>query len=400
MKTKELAKTKTGMTRSERYKHVTKAPVNIVSRPVSKKVIKKKPINKKRIVKKVPVRPISKKALLNQRVRQIKRRRARRRNRRILFFLFIIVITFFIIKSLINKDDPTKEVKSPKVNKEAELLAKYNNCLIKTYTDTEQNTEIDKYLKSLGSYFGANYSASVHYQDIVTGFSYDYNPSEVYYAASTIKMLDAIYIYDKATTKELDLDTKITYKSSHKMGASKKMADYQVGDKLSLRELVNFAITVSDNTAHAMLVDYIGKANLKAYGLSLGALNTLKGGDIFGQISTADAMIYLIKLNSLFADKNLGEELKNDFLTADQNYLSIANKKIVSAHKYGEYQTIYHDIGIVYDKSPYYIAILTNNGGDNNQELIENINAKVYDLHRMFIDNRETSCHESVYGTK
>ena len=71
---------------------------------------------------------------------------------------------------------------------------------------------------------------------------------------------------------------------------------------ISLRDLVKYAITVSDNSAHQMLVDYIGFTNLKKYGNSLGAKNTLIGGDNFGQIDTNDSIAYLTELYKFIND--------------------------------------------------------------------------------------------------
>ena len=183
-------------------------------------------------------------------------------------------------------------------NNDEKNLEEYNNCLNSIYNEYDNTPYLDALEEKLTSYL-ENYNVSVAFKDINTGYSYSYNSDKNYYAASTIKMLDAIYIYLNAYNGNLNLDTEVTYLAKHKMGSSLKMKDYKIGDKVSLRKLVEYAITVSDNTAHNMLVDYIGKNTLKEFGQSLGATTTLVGNDIFGTINNHDSMIYLETLNNL-----------------------------------------------------------------------------------------------------
>ena len=175
------------------------------------------------------------------------------------------------------------------------------------------------------------------------------------------------------------------------------MSKHKYGDKVSIRELVRYAITRSDNRAHQMLVDYIGAKNLKAYGLSLGATKTLVG-DIFGSINVSDAVIYWEEINKFINNNGeLGEELKSYFKEADQNYLNITSENIMAIHKYGEYENYYHDIGIVYDENPYIIAILSTEGRNKYEDIIKDINMKIYELNKMYNSNRESACHSSIY---
>ncbi len=380
------------MTRAKRYKNVNKS---VVKKKKIKKPIKRN-VNYRQVTKKRPV-----KRIVNSKARIIRRKRKVAKIKRIIFILLVIAFLVGVISYFIKDDHQNDQVdKKNSTSDKAELLIKYDDCLARSYDITAESEEIKKYKTSLDSYFKANYVASIYYEEEARGFSYHYNQDAIYYAASTIKMLVAIYIYDQVINDKLDLNKTITYQSKYVLNDSRKTKEHRIGAKISLKELVNYAITVSDNSAHAMLVDYIGFQKLKAYGQSLGAKYTLTGGDKYGQITVGDAEVYLKKLNELFANPTYGEELKEIFILADQNYLSIADKEIVSAHKYGEYYAVYHDIGIVYDQYPYYIAILTNSGIVNNEDLITNINAKVYDLHELYIANQQTKCQQEVYGQK
>ena len=138
---------------------------------------------------------------------------------------------------------------------------------------------------------------SISYYDLNLGFEYKYNENIKYYAASTMKSLAALYIYDKAWNDEINLDDTITYTSKYKWGASKFMQSHKYGDAITIRELVKYSVIVSDNSSYQMLVDYIGKSNLREYGKSLGASLTMSGSDNFGYIDVNDGIIYMKAIN-------------------------------------------------------------------------------------------------------
>ena len=106
-------------------------------------------------------------------------------------------------------------------NNDEKYLEEYNNCLGSIYNEYDNTPYLDALEEKLTSYL-ENYNVSVAFKDINTGYSYSYNSDKNYYAASTIKMLDAIYIYLNAYNGNLNLDTEVTYLAKHKMGSSLK----------------------------------------------------------------------------------------------------------------------------------------------------------------------------------
>lgn len=312
--------------------------------------------------------------------------------------LGIIGVCFFV-----NKDGFSNSLKV-KVEEEQELVVDvrtqlYEECLVRPIDENDYTEELQLVEQELTNYLKDNYNTSVIYEDLNLAFSYSYNSDVVYYAASTIKTLDALYIYTKAAAGELNLDETMKYTQNYKWPSSKEMSKHKYGDEITLRDLVKYTVTVSDNSAHQMLVSYIGRSNLKEYGLSLGAENTLVGGDNFGNISANDAIIYMKELNKFINNnQELGKELQSYFLEAEQNDLAIEELNIQAAHKYGEYSYYYHDIGIVYDENPYVIAILTTEGKGDFEAKVRDINKHVYELHRLYNDNRKNVCYLEVYG--
>ena len=338
--------------------------------------------------------------------RRKKRRRLKKRFSMLLIIILLIVSLFCLYKIFENNETikelqekiteelNKKEIERKKEEEEKIKKDEYDACLEEKYSEENNTEEMINAMNELSSYL-KRYNCSVSFYDIDRGYEYNYNPNKVYYAASTIKMLDALYIYSKAGKNDLDLNEKVKYKASNYLGASKEMKKYKVGDKVSLKNLVKYAITVSDNTAHSILVDYIGFKNLKEYGNSLGAKYTLVG-DIFGEINTNDSIIYLKELNKFIEEnKELGEELKQYFLNSEQNYLDFPEENIKAGIKYGEYELYYHENGIVYSEHPYLVSILTTEGKKEN--IIRDVNKHIYNLQSELYKIKENNCKNRIY---
>ena len=317
--------------------------------------------------------------------------------------LILIVILLFSLFRLLDVDNPkviNKEKNKDIIEVIDERPVLYEECLARPLDENDKNEIVINAENELTNYLADNYDVSLIYEDLSLGFSYSYNPDEVYYAASTIKSLEALYIYTKAASGEINLDETVKYTSKFVWGSSRKMKNHKLGEEISLRTLVEYSITVSDNSAHQMLVSYIGRNNLKEFGKSLGAQYTLYGSDNFGHITATDAIIYMKAINDFINNNGeLGLELKSYFVEADQNGLKFEDLGIEAAHKYGEYAPYYHDIGIVYDENPYVIAILTAEKSGDYQSKIKDINKRVYDLHKLYYSNRESVCYTQVYGS-
>ena len=278
-----------------------------------------------------------------------------------------------------------------------ELAKAYEDCLDRPYSVADETEVLQGAKVQLDSYL-ARYKTSVGYEELKTGYTYSYNPDKVYYGASVLKLLAATYIYSKASLGEIDLNTTMTYTSKYSWSESLEMKKHKFGDNITLRDLVRYAVTVSDNSAYQMLVSYIGRQNLKNFGLDLGAKYTLNGGDNFGSLTTGDAIIYLETLNNCINNNvELGGELKQVFLSALQNDLALPDYGIEAAHKYGEYKPNYHDIGIVYDENPYLVAVLTTEGYGDYEGKVKDISSHVYKFHSIFWENRKGICFEEIY---
>lgn len=333
------------------------------------------------------------------------KKRSKNLNINILAFL-LIMITFLCLNYINTSQNNYNHVlyvnnqsklsnEQDAVENQTKLL--YNTCLNEKYSDNDLDEVINNKLLEISSLLN-NYNVSVSFYNPSTNFSYNYNSDRVYYAASAIKMLDAIYIYENAANGLINLDDTLIYQKDNKFAASAMIQNYNIGDSVSIRNLVKYAIMVSDNTAHDMLINYIGKDNLQDFGQSLGAQYTLYGSDNFGSITNSDAIIYLTELNNFInSNSTLGSELQSYFVNSDQNYLKISDYNIEAAEKYGQYGELYHENGIVYSNHPYLISILTTEGNDDYESIIKTINLKIYELNELFYSERQAKCNLEYY---
>lgn len=274
---------------------------------------------------------------------------------------------------------------------------KYAACLLKPYEKEEE-----EYLASMkqelnNTIIKNKYNVSIYYEDLQTGFSYSYQPTKVYYGCSLIKLVDALYLINKAIAGEIDLDAEtVTYTQQYVRAFSSYMEKKNIGDRVSLRDLIRYAISASDNSAHLMLLDYIGFSKLKSYGESLGAKVILTGGDYFGNQTAEDTNIYLKEAYRIIREnEEYGSFLKEIMDNDDRNAFNTDTIRIY--HKYGSYGDNYHDIGLSLKENPYAISILTLHENSGYQNIIQELHNKIIALHNQFYENRELLCYEQIY---
>ena len=193
-----------------------------------------------------------------------------------------------------------------------------------------------------------DYDVSIGYYNLATGKQYFYQADKLYYGASLIKTLDAVYLYDKNMVNN------------------------------DIKNYIDRAISVSDNDAHIYLINYIGRDALKQYGISLGAPNTLSyEGSNYGDTTVSDQLAYYKKAYEIAKNNN---DFKSPFVNDFYNYIKING--LTTMHKHGYYDEWYHDAGIIFDTEPYIVVILTRHGRGNRYEVIHNLTNLIYRYHK------------------
>lgn len=194
-----------------------------------------------------------------------------------------------------------------------------------------------------------NFDVAIGYYNLVTGKQFLYNENKLYYGASLVKTVEALYL------------------AEHNM----------INDET--RPLIKKAISVSDNPAHKELArNIIGFDNLRNYGHKIGAKHFLNNGPEDSYADTT-VMDQLAILKRLYPVVNKNSELKSYFTNSLYNYLKINNSQTL--HKYGALDSYFHDVGIIYDKEPYIIVILSK-GVPNTKYNFNQIAHFVHNMHK------------------
>ena len=219
--------------------------------------------------------------------------------------------------------------------------------------------EINTYYKRNNAYY------AFAYKDIFTGFTVTYNENGNIFAASTIKAPVNIYLYEKASEGEIDLDKELTYTGNYYTDGTGVLKNEKFNSKYTIRKLSEYAIRKSDNIAHNMLMDEIGRKNIKNFWQGKGTSIILTGNDNWGLINAHDAMIYMKELYTFYVNNDeYGTELMDNFLNASTKFITSKNNYKV-ANKSGWSGFAQHDVSIIFAENPYIVVALSNLGYDN-----------------------------------
>jgi beta-lactamase class A len=190
--------------------------------------------------------------------------------------------------------------------------------------------------------------------------SFGYNPDEVFGTSSTIKAPYALYCYKKISEGEYSLEDTKVYESRFYVEGSGVIQHQGVGRSYSVRELLYNAIHYSDNLAYYMLLDHFEKDGYNAMLDELGCTNLhLSVWRKWSETSPRDALIVWREIYKFKDECEEGELFFDDLLNAPYSYIKNALPEYESAHKSGWAVTGFHDTGIVFADTPYYVAVMT-----------------------------------------
>ena len=259
-------------------------------------------------------------------------------------------ITYEVTDSHNNKTSITRTI----------IVQKKRITRLKTYTTTKtDNKEINDEIDYLNNYL-KNHRVSVGYINLDNGFTYVYNPNKEYFGASLIKVIDAMYAYEKNI---LDSKTKRNVKQ---------------------------AISVSSNPAHYYLVNKLGKKNLTNYIKEISYRTPQCNSGYYCQTTIHDQLSYWIYLNYLIEDLPNGEELKSYFINKVGNHLSFTYD-FDNLHKYGASDTYFHDAGLFITENNRYIVVVLSNNLDTTSKSLSSIFRAISKRISQFNDLVETN---------
>ena len=266
----------------------------------------------------------------------------------------------------------------------------YTSCLITPYKSEEVDTLFSNLLNTLNTN-----ELSIYFEDLNNDYTLNLNPTTIYYNASIIKLFDASFIIDN----NVDLNDTITFTNEYRNMAKEGLLNYELNAEVPIKDVMYYAISVSDNAAHRMLTDYIGVDNLRNYAHdTLGVNLTINENDRFGYMNVTTTNTLLKHIYELLQyDNEYTTLLKDAMNNTYYNALNFDNETFY--HKYGYYNQYFHDIGIN-TNNPYTISIFTLYGNPDNGALdkVSNISKKIYNIYQTNLDKKEEYCYNLAYN--
>lgn len=251
------------------------------------------------------------------------------------------------------------------------------------------DVELKKKIKDLMDMFNSEYykgnKVAFFYKDNSNTISY--NEEVLFYAASTIKILAILLMFNKIDNNEFHLDDQILV-TMNDLKPDSGIIELQKEDTYySLEELMRLTITESNNTAYLKIVDLLGgKEVLKEYGLSLGAKYTMEGKetDSFGITNCSDMFIYISKvIEYINKDSEHSKMYREWMLNTTTKKVDRENLNGKFLRKGGEFGIAYHEVGFVEANRPYYLIILTQLGElDYKNDFINDAAKKIVDINK------------------
>ena len=220
---------------------------------------------------------------------------------------------------------------------------------------------------------GASGHVAFYYRPLDGGCAQMYNEMMPLVAASVIKIPIMVEAFRQFESGELNPLATYRIKAEDKMpscGALNRMHD---GLEVTLRDLVELMIVLSDNSATNILIDRLGiarvNATLEAEGLKVTRLRRKlfdKAGMEAGlsnhvcarEIGLLLERMYAGTLVSPQASTEMLEILRNQKLNGKMPFF-LKPRGIACAHKTGEDDGITHDVGIVYARRPFVLCMLS-----------------------------------------
>lgn len=205
---------------------------------------------------------------------------------------------------------------------------------------------------------------SFYYKDLVSGYSIEFRADTIYQTASVIKAPYVKYLLESGA------DLTKTLKMTKKQGGSSHIDEKPIGTEFTVKELMEYAIRYSDNTAYYMLNAEFGFEGFNDYAESLGiASNKTNNLTLvfpkprFGYLSARDAGLYFEDIACYIQQGSANAKMLKTWLTSttiDGMLADALGNTYEVAHKYGEQGSqAYHDAAIVYAPQPYVLTILS-----------------------------------------
>ena len=241
-------------------------------------------------------------------------------------------------------------------------------------SETELNETFDNIIEQ----YKGNNEIGIVYKNFSTGYKYSQEENNYFTAASTIKVVYAMRIYDRISNGEVSEDADIFYSENHLEEGNGLITNNKKKNSYKLDYVIQNMIQYSDNTATNMLIGDSATATdllvkyLDNLGIKLSQEEAQKNRITPAMMEVVWTKLYnerdkYSKLIKYLEDSKAGEVIKE----------GIPNKKIAS--KYGALDANYHETAIVFGGEDYMLLIYTNKL-DKSKQAIKDIAKKIDEI--------------------
>lgn len=200
-------------------------------------------------------------------------------------------------------------------------------------------------------------------------WSVDANGDEPFVSASIIKLAILGTLLDQAQSGALSLDDSVTVGPSDVVGGTGVIQASGAGGSYTYRQLAAYMIQDSDNTATNLIIDAVGMPAVSEYASEIGLTQTVlnrrmmdfaAGDENYTSANDVAHILQLIYQGKLVSPD--ASEFALDLLKGqhdDAGLLEGLPAGSVFAHKTGTLDGVFNDGGIVLDRNPYVMVVLS-----------------------------------------
>lgn len=215
---------------------------------------------------------------------------------------------------------------------------------------------------------------ALYYQPLDGGCALMMNESVPMLAASVIKIPIMVEVFRRFERGDIRPEDVHVLTDAEKMPSCGALNRMHAGLEVTLRDLVELMVVLSDNTATNILIDLLGIDSVNETMCALGLKQTVLRRKLFdsaakaqGRENTVGARDIGLLLEKMYRGELISEKASHEMLDILKNQklngkipFYLHEKGIPVAHKTGEDDGITHDVGIVFARRPFVLCMLSN----------------------------------------
>lgn len=233
------------------------------------------------------------------------------------------------------------------------------------------------------------YISSFILYDINSEATISYNEERYYPVASTVKAPFVMTCLWQIEEDLYSLDDTMEYIEKYKVNGDGIIKKEKIGKIYTIKELVELAITLSDDIGYLMLQGYFGYEYYNQFLKNLGNRVTIGGGIKWGQTSALDSLRNWKEIYDYISSGRENACFFAELLTrTNKGFIrNVLGAECEIYNKMGWVRNqCCHDHAVVMDEEPYILIIMTmGDVGKENQKFIEDLAVILNEVHEEMV---------------